>query len=378
MLFWLLFYVGSTSLYSDRMASIVERRDRQKLCVYYYDAAGKRRGKFFGLTERRKAKKFAAEKDADKRATAAFSLETAATYYLEDRMAVCEAATYERYKSVLVNFCEICGPVALASIDAQRISTWRNARLEVRARTTVRNDFKTLRAFFRWCVVRNWLATDPTVGVDAPRVKRTLPKFLTPTQCDELLAIMAKDAPRELYMIAVFALRAGMRRNEILTLPWASVNFDQGIITVRGKSVEERVIPMHSDIRTALMDWPQDGLYVFPAKYKVENNIRSPNVAKYFNDWLRTHGWNITLHGLRHSFAVRMVTRGASERAVGDLLGHQDVRTTRIYARSFLDHLRTLVEDAAESPAPTVSPSAVSQTPRGRRKAPSAGPTQVA
>lgn len=363
MLRWLLFYIDFEEKYSGAMASIVERKDRGKLCVYWYDGAGKRHGKFFSVTERRKAKKFAAGKDAEKRTSDGLSLETCATYYLEDRMAVCEPSTYDRYKSVIVQFCDYCGPVKLASVDAQKLSTWRNARLLVRARTTVRNDFKCLRAFFRWCIVRKWLAEDPSRSVDAPRVKRTLPRFLTPEQCERLLVDMKAGASPELHLICLFALRAGMRRNEILTLPWEAVNFEQGLISIRGKSVDERVIPMHRDLKTALMDWPQDGLYVFPAKYKVQVNVRSPLVAKEFNAWLKKHGWNITLHGLRHSFAVSMVTRGASERAVGDLLGHQDVRTTRIYARSFLEHLRTLVEGAGVSPAPTAAPSAEKPTP---------------
>lgn len=357
------------------MASIVERKDRGKICVYWYDAAGKRHGKFFSLDERRKAKQFAGIKDSAKRLGEATTLETAATYYLEDRMAVCEASTYDRYKSVIEHFCAVYPNATLASIDAQKISTWRNDRLAIRARTTVRNDFKCLRAFFRWCIARKWLAEDPSRSVEAPRVKRTLPRFLTPEQCEKLLAAMKEKAPAELHLICLFALRAGMRRNEILTLPWEAVNFEQGLISIRGKSSAERVIPMHSELQARLMDWPQDGLYVFPAKYKVAKNVRSPLVAKEFNAWLRDNGWNITLHGLRHSFAVAMVTRGASERAVGDLLGHQDVRVTRVYARSFLDHLRTLVEGAGVCPAPTAAPSAPKPKPTGTRPQSSGNPS---
>lgn len=324
---------------------------------------GKRHGKSFALNCRREAKRFAGQQDAQrKEARSGIDLETAVVLYLEDRESVCALGTWTRYESVLTQFVDWAGRCGLGTVSTQKISEWRNARLEKLARTTVRNDLKCLKAFFRWCKARKWIVEDPSAAVDTPKCKRVLPRFLTPELAEKLLDAMKQDAPAEFHLIALFALRAGMRRNEILTLPWDKVNFEQGLLTVSGKSIEERVIPLHPELANRLMDWPQDGPMVFPAKYRVENNVRSPDIAKRFNQWLKEHGWDITLHGLRHSFAVGCVSRGASERAVGDLLGHQDVRTTRIYARSYQDHLREIVVGAAASPGPSAKPSARSAT----------------
>ena len=352
------------------MASIIEDTKRGRLLVYYYASDGKRHGKQFSLNERRAAKRFAAEQDTKKKdVLSGVDLQTAVVFYIEDRSVMCALGTWTRYKSALEDFAEHVGPTTpLGRIGVHQIAEWRNKRLESKQKSTVRNDLKCMRAFFTWCVNRKWCETNPAKSVDIPRVKRGIPSFLTPEQIEKLLSSLKKDAPKEYYLIGVMALRCGLRRNEILTMPWSAINFEQRILTISGKSIEDRIVPMHNEVYTALSAWPKTGDFVFAKKYKVQNNVRSPDVAKRFNQWLRDHKWPVTLHGLRHSFAVSAVTRGASERAVGDLLGHQDVRTTRIYARSYLDHLRIVVEGAGESRVRTVVPSARTEPKEKRAK----------
>lgn len=352
------------------MASLVTRPDG-KTVVYWYDAAGRRHGKLFQKDQRREARKYGASMDGERAKLPArkLDLESAAVYYLEDRRSVCAPATYQRYHSVLAQLIKTHGKRTISSIAPHDIAAWRDERGKTHAPATVRNDLKAVRQLFRWLVGRGWLPESPCAPVQSPKVKSKLPAYLTPKRVDELLAtVKASPTDPAWYLIILFATRAGMRRNEILTLRWTDLDLEDKTISITGKSKEPRVIPMAAQIETALLDWPQDGPNVFPARYKVASNVRSPLIAKKINAWLRQH-FGLTLHGLRHSFAVGLVTRGASERAVGDWIGHQDVRTVRRYARTYLDHLRQFADppapqESANPPSPSVaSTSAEMETP---------------
>lgn len=338
------------------MASISYNKARGTWLVSWH-VAGRNHGKTFPKDRKREARAWAAKVEAEKpKASAAVTLETAAVYFCEDRLACCEASTYERYRCVILALVAALGPATtLHRITQHQLAEWRNARLKVRARTTVRNDFKTAIAFFRWCRARRWLESLPTDGIEPPHVKRTVPEFLAPDALEKLLAHIRAEAPPEWYLLATLAADAGLRRNEALFLPWSSVDFPNRQLTIVGKSKAPRIVPMTHRVEQMLLDWPQAGPTVFPAKYGAANKRRSPDLARRFNLWLHAHGYKITLHGLRHSFAVRLVSRGASERAVGDLLGHQDLTTVRIYARAPLDYLRSIIEPPPH-PAPPPSP----------------------
>lgn len=354
------------------MASIFTRKDRGgQICVAWIDATGIRRSQFFPRHQRTAAKKFAvrmqAEADAGRGAVPCVTLESAVVYYLEDRRQCCAAGTWMRYRSVMVPFAEMLGPATpLPRITTHQLTEWRNAKLGERQRSTVRNDCKCLVAFFRWCIARGWLEKSPMIGVEIPRVKRTIPAFLAPADLERVIAESAQHPRREFYLITVLAADCGLRRNEILHLPWRHVDLNNRTLTIIGKSKDPRVVPLSTRAHAALMDWPQEGPQVFPPRYKVAN-LRSPELAWEYNDWLKSLNLGITLHGLRHSFAVRLVSRGASERAVGDLLGHQSLETTRLYARSHLDYLRSLVDPSAATPPTTPPPKSRTPAPTPER-----------
>lgn len=362
------------------MASIVERPDRGRIYVYYYDQAGRHRGKSFPANQRREAKRFAAEVECTKAEAgpATIDLQSAVVYYLEDRKAVLAIRSWERYRSVLVPLAEQLQRTRLHHITPTMLATWRNERLKIRAATTVRNDLKALKAFFRWCVGRKWITEDPSATVESPRIKRKIRAHLDPEHLTELLTVAKAEGRPEFYLIAVLAARAGLRRNEILFLPWSMVDFKNKTITIEGKSKEPRVIPMSREVEQALLDWPQSGPQVFPPIYKCSNCVASPDLGERFNKWLREKGYGITCHGLRHSFAVALVSRGGSERAIGDLLGHQDLQTVRIYARSHLDYLRKLIDQPPDEPAgqsPAGSASGPIHGATGKPGSPSPGPS---
>jgi site-specific recombinase XerD len=253
------------------MASIFERKDRGKICVAWYDAKGGRHTKFFPLNQRREAKKFAAEADLSTTAMAVsrIDVETAITYFLEDRHAVRSPRTYERYKNILLQFLKYVCPDGrrrqLATVTPLIIEQWRNERQQKRSPWTVRVDLKIVRSFYNWCIKKQWAKTNTAAMVDLPAPKRRFPRYLHPDQVNELLARLKVESPTEFYPIALFAARAGLRRSEILFLLWEHVDLDRKLILVHGKSKDPRAVPLHEDnTSTRVCDQHQKGACTCP------------------------------------------------------------------------------------------------------------------
>ncbi len=76
--------------------------------------------------------------------------------------------------------------------------------------------------------------------------------------------------------------------------------------------------------------------YIF---YRIEGiKLNEDYASKHFKKAVRAAGLNdnIHFHTLRHSFASRLIQKGASVFVVKELLGHEDIKTTQIYS-----HLQT-------------------------------------
>ena len=331
------------------MASIFERKDRGMLCVAWLDSSGKRHSKFFGLDEKRLAKLFAAKMDVEKTALpiTRIDLETAIVNYLDDRHEACQPRTCERYKSTLSIFLKHVVQegqrLPLVSVTNVAIRNWRDERLKLRQAWTVKADHKVVRAFLNWCIGEHYLSENIAAKVDYPATKKHIAPYLTASRVNELLDQLREEGLREFYAICVLGARAGLRRSEILFLEWKNVDFENGVLHVEGKSKLPRDVPMHEQVRQLLLDWPQDGTYVFPSIYKVDSQHRSPMIAKDLNKWLKEQDYGITLHGLRHSFATELAGRGATLVEIQHLCGHESPKTTEGYVHTVSEQSRAVV-----------------------------------
>lgn len=302
-------------------------------------------------------------------------IDTAVTLYLEDRISCCSRETVQRYMSVLNIFCDWLGPKRLDRVRQTDIEQWRNERREKCKPYTVRNDIKNLRVFFGWCVKRGWLIESPATAVQTPKYKRKIPVWLDTLQTEALLGELRAESA-ELYLVALFAVRAGLRRKEIRELRWADLDLgDAPLVRVNEtKSVEPRLVPLHPALKQALLDWPEVGPYVFPrirGRQVIEEHHRGTAQGKVLNAWLARHGYGITIHGLRHSFASHLAAAGASETEIRDLLGHASLEITRLYTHSRDSQKRVHVEQLGGLP-PSPATGGGKAAPRGKARAPSA------
>jgi integrase/recombinase XerD len=191
--------------------------------------------------------------------------------------------------------------------------------------------------------------TDPTAGIEPPRVPRGLPKALREDEVAALLAAPVGDDPiarRDRAVLEVL-YGTGLRVSELVGLSLGDVDLDSALLRAFGKGSKERIVPIGSHAVRALVAWlgPGGREGLVPARWRRRGDAeavflgaRGGRLSRQ-GAWevLRRHGEAVGLagrlspHVLRHSCATHMLDHGADIRAVQELLGHASISTTQVY-----------------------------------------------
>src|SRR5271165_6209343 len=225
-------------------------------------------------------------------------------------------------------------------------------RAGLAARTASRR-LSALRQFHRFLLREGVRSDDPTTLLDAPRLPRTLPKYLTEQEVDALLAAAAR-LPARRGAIARAALEilyaTGLRVSELLGLPRNALAGDASVLLIRGKGGKERIVPLSDASKAAaaaLVAQHDTGTrWLFPGR-----DPRQALTRQGFGQMLKLVALEAGLdparvspHVLRHSFASHLLAHGADLRSLQLLLGHADIATTQIYTHVLAERLQRLVE----------------------------------
>ena len=259
---------------------------------------------------------------------------------------------YERDLAQFAAFAESRG-AAPATCDADTLRRYMAGlqREGLSARSAARR-LSALRQFHRFLLREGVRVDDPTSLLDAPRLPRVLPKFLSEQEVDALLAAAARLPGRAAVAQAALEIlyATGLRVSELLGLPRSALAGDASVLLIRGKGGKERIVPLSDAAKRAAADLvallPKAARHLFPGR-----DSRRPLTRQAFFLLLRRVALEAGLdparvspHVLRHSFASHLLARGADLRSLQLLLGHADIATTQIYTHVLADRLQRLVE----------------------------------
>ena len=259
---------------------------------------------------------------------------------------------YERDLAHFAAFAESRG-AAPATCDADTLRRYMAGlqREGLSARSAARR-LSALRQFHRFLLREGVRVDDPTSLLDAPRLPRVLPKFLSEQEVDALLAAAARLPGRAAVAQAALEIlyATGLRVSELLGLPRSALAGDASVLLIRGKGGKERIVPLSDAAKRAAADLvallPKAARHLFPGR-----DSRRPLTRQAFFLLLRRVALEAGLdparvspHVLRHSFASHLLARGADLRSLQLLLGHADIATTQIYTHVLADRLQRLVE----------------------------------
>ena len=222
----------------------------------------------------------------------------------------------------------------------------------LKARTAARR-LSALRQLHRFLLREGIRADDPTGRLDAPKLPGVLPKYLSESEVDGLLAATAR-MPARTSRVARAALEivyaTGLRVTELLTLPRAALASDAALIMVKGKGGKERLVPLSDAARDAAADLTAASdkriRWLFPGRDPTRPLTRQAFFLMLKQVALEAgiDPARVSPHVLRHSFASHMLAHGADLRSLQMLLGHADIATTQIYTHVLAERLRKLVE----------------------------------
>lgn len=246
-------------------------------------------------------------------------------------------------------------PAEITLKDLQQFIKWA-AGLGMTATSQARM-ISGIRAFYKYCLVEKISEKDPTVLLEAPKLKRALPDVLSFEEIENIIAQIDMSKPEGGRNKAILETlySCGLRVSETVNLKISQLYLDVGFIRVIGKGDKERLVPVGSiaakyiniyknDIRIHIAVKPgnEDILFLNKRGTKMSRVL----IFMIIKDLAKKAGIkkNISPHTFRHSFATHLIEGGADLRAVQEMLGHENITTTEIYTHINRDFLRKTLE----------------------------------
>jgi len=214
-----------------------------------------------------------------------------------------------------------------------------------------------LRSFFRYLILDEYIATDPTELIDSPQFGRSLPDVLSENDIDKIIAAIDLSKPegeRNRAMLEVL-YGCGLRVTELVNLKISELRFKEDYIIVTGKGNKQRIVPINSSaVKFTNIYLNQIRSHMSPIKSATDivflnrrgNKLSRVMIFLIIKELCEKAGIRKTVspHTFRHSFATHLVMRGANLRVVQDMLGHESITTTEIYTHLNTQKLRETVE----------------------------------
>jgi integrase/recombinase XerD len=229
-------------------------------------------------------------------------------------------------------------------------------RLKLESRTVARH-LVTLRNFFRYAQVQEFISEDPSQNLESPKIRRSLPGYLRLDEVEKLLAQPDEKTPiglRDRAMLEVL-YSSGLRVSELTGLRVMDLDRTAGYVRCVGKGDKERVVPIGKKAMALVDRYLRDARPQLMGKGQLSHSqmlflnrrgggFSRVGVWKILSAYGRQAGLRVALtpHMLRHSFATHLLERGADLRSVQLMLGHSDISTTQIYTHVVEERLKQI------------------------------------
>jgi integrase/recombinase XerD len=270
------------------------------------------------------------------------------------------ANTVAAYRRDLLKFEAFAKKRKLALASVRRddlvdfLSSLYHQKLESR---TVARHLVTLRNFFRFAQVQEVIPEDPSLNLESPKIRRSLPGYLRLEEVEKLLAQPEEKTPiglRDRAMLEVL-YSSGLRVSELIGLRVLDLDRSAGCLRCIGKGDKERIVPIGKKATTLVERYLREARPKLLGKGQLANSstlflnrrggtFSRVGIWKILSAYGRQAGLRVALtpHMLRHSFATHLLERGADLRSVQLMLGHSDISTTQIYTHVVEERLKQI------------------------------------
>ena len=279
-------------------------------------------------------------------------------HYLRQERGLSDA-TITCYTPVVSAFLAECFPTDIPDfhqISASDVTEFVQRQAERITTKHARNVVTALRSFLRHLLHRG--AIDTNMAACVPTIATwslsSVPKFLPAEQIQHVLDCCDRDTAigKRDYAILLLLARLGLRAGEVVALRLEDVDWEAGLITVRGKGKRGVQMPLSVEVGAAMADYLRQSRsdcssrrVFIRGKAPLVGFANSIAICSLVDRALQIAGVespNRGSHLFRHSLATQMLNQGASLCEIGDLLRHRRPDTTAIYAKVDLVSLRSI------------------------------------
>ena len=209
-----------------------------------------------------------------------------------------------------------------------------------------------VRSFFKYLVISGILKDDPSELLEAPTVGEHLPEVLSTEEIDRMEAaidLSKWEGQRNRAIIEVL-FSCGLRVSELVNLKFNDIFEREKFLRIIGKGDKERLVPISDSALHEIQLWlydrnlmkikPGEQDYVFLNRrgahltrtmilIMIKRTAEEAGITK-----------TVSPHTLRHSFATELLKGGPDLRAIQEMLGHENIKTTQIYTHIDITTLR--------------------------------------
>ena len=215
----------------------------------------------------------------------------------------------------------------------------------------------SMKGFFSYLTAEKYLEINPAEQIEAPKLSRKIPVFLTKAEVQEFLGAIDLSHPQGSRNLAIFEMlyACGLRVSEILQLRLSDLFLSEGFIRVIGKGKKTRLVPIGPYSIKRLEGYLENRVSEYQPQLQYEDvlflNRRGKSLTRAMIFTLTKQivektriKKEISPHTFRHCSATHLLENGADLRAIQLMLGHESITTTEIYLHSSVEKLRDTIE----------------------------------
>lgn len=231
-------------------------------------------------------------------------------------------------------------------------------------KTTIARKTASIRTFYKYLFRERYVESNPATSLSAPKRPKSLPKFLTTEEVEQILNNVKIDTPAGFRNRVILELlwATGMRVSELSNLNFGDLNVEENEIKVFGKGAKERIVLISDRAKKYLIQYINTARKLIAPEYNTGEinedtplfinstgfRLQNKTIRKVINEVVERIELpkKVTPHVFRHSFATHLIENGADLRVVQELLGHAGISNTQIYTHISMKHMKEVYEAA--------------------------------
>ena len=213
---------------------------------------------------------------------------------------------------------------------------------------SISRKLSSLRGLFKFAFKEDLIEQNPVSHLRNPKIPKKLPEIATKSDILKTFDIAEEEDDNPLLIKVIFELLYGcsLRVSEVCDLKAGDLDLTKNIIRVKGKGSKIRIVPVGEKSKINLKEYLNSFPYEKYSNPLLRNKNREKLYPKFIYRIVNKYLSKVTdikkksPHILRHSSATHMLDNGADLRAVKEILGHENLKTTQIYTHVSIERLK--------------------------------------